>query len=143
MVKSRRSASRFQSRPKRHLCATAERLHVFAQRGDLEWPAGRDDGDGAVLDAGGHRFETRRLDPANHLGWNGSRGDIDVAVGFAEQGIPHCSAHDAGFLAGPIQHPKQIAERRLRQPCGVEATRRRGHLDSPGTNWPSSTRAGT
>jgi hypothetical protein len=120
-----------------------ERLDVFAQGCDFERPPGGDDGHGAVLDAGGHRLEARRLDPADHFGREHGGGDVDVAVRLADERIAHRAADDAGLLAIAVERGEKVAQRRLSQPRGIESAPRLRHFVSPGTNWPSSIWAGT
>ncbi len=120
----------------------SERLDVFAQGRDLERPPSGDDGDGAVLDAGGHRLEAGGLDPADHFVRMRGGGDVDVAERLAEQRIAHRAADHARLLAGAVERAEKIAKRRRSQPCGIEAAQDLRHLVSPGTNWPSSIWAG-
>ena len=60
MVKSRRSASARQSRPKRTLAWRPKVSTSSRKRRHFERPAVDHDRDGAVLDAGRHRLEARR-----------------------------------------------------------------------------------
>src|SRR5262249_48112940 len=120
-----------------------EGLDVFAQGGDLERPPGGDDGHGAVLDAGGHGLETCRLNPADHFEREHGGSDVDVAVRLADERVAHRAADDAGLLAVAVKRGEKVAQRRLWQPCGIEAAPPLRHLVSPGTNWPSSIWAGT
>src|SRR5262249_44661228 len=122
-----------------------EGLDVFAQGGDFEWPPGGDDGHGAVLDAGGHGLEACRLDSADHFRRQHGGGDVDVAVRLADERIAHPAADNAGLLAlaVAVERGAKVTQRRLSQPCGIEAAPPLRHLVSPGTNWPSSIWAGT
>ena len=119
------------------LGVAAEGFDVLAQGGDLERLLGGDDGDGAVLDAGRHRLEARRLHPANHLLGDGGGGDVDVAVRLADERVADGAADDAGLLAVAVEHGEQIGERRFPQPRRIEAARRVSHFVSPGTKLPS------
>src|SRR5262245_33089850 len=120
-----------------------EGLDVLAQRGDLERMAGGDDGHRTVLDTGRHRLEAGRLDQADHLLRQRGRGHVDLADRLAEQRIAHRAADDARLLAGAVERGEQVAQRRLLEPWGIDATADLGHLVSPGTNRPSSVWAGT
>ena len=112
MVKSRRSASCRQSRPKRDLGVTAVGLDVLAQRGDLERRAVDHHGDGAVLDAGRHRLEAGGLDAAHHLlrhaPWWRRRSS---PTGIAEQRVAHRAADHARLLAVAVEHVEQPRQR--------------------------------
>src|SRR5262249_28056853 len=50
---------------------------------------------------------------------------------------------DAGLLAVALERGQKVAQRRLSQPCGIEAAPRLRHVVSPGTKWPPSIWAGT
>ena len=128
--------------PEGHFGMSPECFHIFAERGDLERPAGGNDGDGAMLDTSRHGLEAGLLNTAHDFLWKRRRGDIDVAVRFAEQRVAHGTADDASLLAARVEHCEQSGKRRLLQPFGLEVPRHVGHLVSPGTNWPSSIRAG-
>ena len=81
MVKSRRSASAFQSRPNRDLGAAAVGFDIRAQRRHLIGLAVGDDRDRAVLDASRHRLEAGRLRaPDGFLRYSRGR-DVDVGDG--------------------------------------------------------------
>src|SRR5262249_48036743 len=120
-----------------------EGLDVFAKGGDFERPPDGDDGHGAVLDTGGHGLEAGRLDPADHFRRQRGGGDVDVAVRLAAERVAHRAAAHAGLRAVAVKGGEKVAQRRLSQPCGVEAAPPLRHLVSPGTNWPSSIWAGT
>ena len=70
-------------------------------------------------------------------------GNVDFAKRLGQQRVAHRAADDPRLLAGAVEHGQQILERRLLQPRGVEARQDLRHLVSPGTNRPSSIRAGT
>ena len=116
MVKSRRSASFRQSRPKRTLAwrpkvSTSSRS-VVTSNGRLSITTVI----GAVLDAGRHRLEARGADAADHLVGHGGGGEIDVADRLAEQRVAHRAADHARLLAVAIEHRKQPRQRALAQP---------------------------
>jgi hypothetical protein len=76
---------------------------------------------GAVLDPGRHRLETHRLDPLRHLRRERGSGDVDISWWIAEERIADRAADDAGLFAGAVEHGKKLAQRRLSEPCSVEA----------------------
>ncbi len=122
----------------RHLGVAAESLDVLAQRGDLERRPAHDRRDGTVLDAGRHRLEARRLDAADDLVGQRRGGDVEVAMRRAEQRVTHRAADHARFLAVAAEHGKQLRERLVGKPAGIDTAWRIAHLVCPGTNTPSS-----
>ena len=93
-----------------------------------------------MLDAGRHRLEACRLDPANHLVRLRRGGDVNIAVRLPKDGVTHRAADHTRLLAGSLERGEEVAQRRLSQPGNVEASRQ---FVLPGTNWPSSMWAGT
>src|SRR5262249_48945472 len=149
MVKSRRSASRVQARRKttaagRPNASTAARQGgtsngrpaAVAGRGAGAVPAGRAVERGAARRRRADGGEAGRLDPADHFGREHGGGDVDVAVRLADERIAHRAADDAGLFAVTVERGEKVAQRRLSQPCGIEAAPRLRHFVSPGTNWP-------
>ena len=67
-MKSRRRASSAQSVGEGDACVSPEGLDVASERRHLERRMARDDGDGAVLDAGRHRFQAGGLGEAHDVG---------------------------------------------------------------------------
>jgi len=123
-----------------------EGLDVLAQGRHLEPFMIDHDGDGAVLDAGGHRLEAGRLRAPHHFVRQRRGGEVDFASRLADQNVAHGAADDAGLLAVAIEHVHQLAERAACEPRRVGDADRLApsrHFDSPGTNFPSSTWAGT
>jgi hypothetical protein len=104
-----------------HLGAATKGLDIFAQRRDLERPPGGNSGDGAVLDAGRHRLETRRREPLRHLSRQRGGGDIDISRWIAEERIADCATNHSGLLACTVEHGKELAQRGFGQPCSLEA----------------------
>ena len=129
--------------PERHLRMTPEGLDILAQSCDLERLPMDDNGNGAVLDPGGHRLEAGGLSPADHLRRQRGGGNVDFANRLGQHRVAHRAADHTRLLAAAVEHGQQVPERRLLQPRGVEATQDLRHLVSPGTNRPSSIRAGT
>ena len=146
MVKSRRSASACQSRPKRTLAWRPKVSTSWRKRRHLERPAVDHDGDGAVLDAGRHRLEARR----RRRGASPLRGTAVVATSNSLIGSPSSALRTAPpttRASSPSRPstPSKPRQRALPQPRGVlERGLRFAHRSTrPGTNWPSSTWAGS
>ncbi len=138
MVKSRRSASRFQSRPNRTVAwrpkvSTSSRKVVTSNGRPLDHDRHR-----AVLDPGRHRLEARGRRAAHHLLRHGGGGDVDVAMRQAEQRVAHRAADHARLLAVAVEHGEQARSGGSLQPGRVEL-----HFVVPGTSLPSSMCAGT
>ena len=145
MVKSRRSASTFQSRPNATIGLAAEGLDVLAQSRHLERHAVDHQRDGAVIDAGRHRLEPGGGGAADHLVGHRRGGDIDVAERQPHQRVARGAADHARLLAVAIEEAERAPHRRVAQPGFVVETLGRGrrHRSVPGTRRPFSMWAGT
>jgi len=95
------------------------RRNIDAQRGDLEVTRGRDGGDGAVADAGGHDLDALRLEQLLRAFRRLGCGDVDVANRLAHQRVAHAAADEtrrAALRGERFHHGFRI---RLVQPCGA------------------------
>ena len=131
MVKSRRSASARQSRPKRTLAWRPKVSTSSRKRRDFERPAVDHDGDGAVLDAGRHRLEARRGCAPDHLLRDRGGGDVEFADRLAEQRIPHRAADHARLLAVAVEHLRAGAPSAPSRSHAASLSRAGGSLTAP------------
>ena len=133
MVKSRRSASRFQSRPNATL---AWRPKVSTSSRRVVTSNGRPSTTTVTVPCSmpvGTALKPAACSAAHHLGRQRGGGDVDVAERHAEQRVAHRAADDARLLAVAVEHGEQIRQAGRLQPFGIEPTRDLCHLVSPGT----------
>ena len=98
--------------------AAAVGRDVAAQRGHLEPAALGDGGDGAMVDAGRHRLQTRRLQPRDHLFGQQRGGQVDVLHRAAEQAVAHRAADDARTCLAIAQRGDHGPQRGIAAPVG-------------------------
>ena len=116
MVKSRRSASFRQSRPKRTL---AWRPKVSTSSRSVVTSNGRPSITTVTVPCSmpvGTGLKPAAAGAADHLVGNGGGGDIDLADRLAEQRVAHRAADHARLLAVAIEHREQPRQRALAQP---------------------------
>ena len=76
-------------------------------------------GDRAVIDAGGHRFEARRLEPPHHLFGPKRRGHIDIVHGAPQKAVAHRAADDPGPHLAIAQCGNHGDQGRIAAPRGI------------------------
>ena len=92
---------------------------VAAQGGDLDRLAADHGGDRAVGEAGRHRLDPRRLEPADHLVGRDPGGEVDVARLEAEQGVAHAAADESRLARRRAKRREQPVHARPVLPGGV------------------------
>ncbi len=139
MVKSRRSASRFQSRPNR---TVAWRPKVSTSSRKVVTSNGRPSITTVTVPWSmpvGTALKPAAVGAAHHLLRQRRGGDVDVAMRQAEQRVAHRAADHARLLAVAVEHGEQGARAAVRRSHGgVEL-----HFVVPGTSLPFSICAGT
>ena len=101
---------------KPHHSVTSIGLHIGAKGRDLVADTLRDQRDGAVVDAGGHRFQARRAGKADDPFGTRIRGDVHIRDVEPEQRVAHAAADDIGLLTRPDQRAQRRLKRLRRQP---------------------------
>ena len=144
MVKSRRSASRRQSRPNATL---ARRPSVSTSSRNVVTSCGRPSATTVTVPCSmpvGTALKPAASTRRDHLVGRGGGGDVDVAHRLVEQRVAHRAADHARLLAVAIEQREQERQRAFPQPGGLEPLRRRRSFGvCPGRSLPSSTCAGT
>ena len=121
----------------------AKSLGVLAQGRDLERLRVDHQGDGAMIDAGGHALDAGRPGAADDLLGQRRGRDVDVACRDIEKRIADGAADHAGFLALAIEQRKRACGRPRPEPGSIRQHLRLAHFSAPGISLPSSIWAGT
>ena len=123
-------------------------LDILAQGRRLDRAPVDDDRHRAMLDAGQSDLEARLLRAADHLVGRRRGREVEIDRRLAERQIAHRAADEPGLLALSVERFERSRERALPQggqvlELSVLETRKRVHLNRPGTSIPFSTCAGT
>ena len=148
MVKSRRLRVGGEVAAEHDLGPPSVSLDILAQSRRLDRASVDDDRHRAMLDAGQSDLEARPLRAADHLvGRRGGR-EVEIDRRLTKRQIAHRAPDEPGLLALSVERFERSRERALPEqrqvlePSVIE-TRKRVHLNRPGTRIPFSTCAGT
>ena len=101
--------------------AAAIGFNIAAKGCDLERNAVFDQGDGAVVDAGGHRLDAGITGQVHHPLGPGIGADIQIRDRRAQQRIAHTAADKQRLVAPRRQHAADPARGRIGQPAVGDA----------------------